>query len=178
MSLGADEAAVTRLIPVVYEELRRIARRQLRTERPGHTLSTTALVHEAYLRIAPQTRAELVDRNHVLAIASQAMRRILIDYARQHHAERRGGKRERVTFDDAIALADQRAEQFLALDEALIRLAALDPRMSRVVECHFFGGMTEEETADVLGVSARTVRRDLVRAKAWLLAQLDETAEA
>jgi RNA polymerase sigma factor (TIGR02999 family) len=172
---GGDGAAMDRLLPVVYEELRRIARRQLGGERPDHTLSTTALVHEAYLRMADQTRLEWQDRAHFFAAAAQAMRRILVDYARRHRAEKRGGGRAQVTLDDAMVAAGERADQLVALDEALTRLAALDPRLARVVECRFFAGLTEEETAEALGITDRTVRRDWVKAKGWLLAELRES---
>jgi RNA polymerase sigma factor (TIGR02999 family) len=170
-SLSADP--VSSLVPLVYEELRRIAQRQLRSERSGHTLTTSALVHEAYLKLSAQTRAEWNDHAHFLAIAAQAMRRILVDYARQHQAAKRGGDRQRVTLESGmIGSAEDRAESLIALDEALSRLAALDARQSRVVECRFFAGMTEDETARVLGITARTVRRDWVKAKAWLYEEI------
>ena len=158
---------------MVYEELRRIARRHLRAEREGHTLTTSALVHEAYLKLADQTRAEWNDHAHFLAVAAQAMRRVLIDYARQHHAAKRGGDRQRVTLESGvIGPGGERAESLMALDDALTRLAKLDDRQARVVECRFFAGMTEEETARVLGITARTVRRDWVKAKAWLYEEI------
>ena len=174
IDLRGGQASMDRLLPIVYEELRRIARRQLGAERPDHTLSTTALVHEAYLRMADQTRLGWQDRAHFFAASAQAMRRILVDYARRHRAEKRGGGRAQVTLDDAMAAAGERADQLVALDEALTRLAAMDPRLARVVECRFFAGLTEEETAEALGVTARTVRRDWVKAKGWLLAELKE----
>jgi RNA polymerase sigma factor (TIGR02999 family) len=166
------EDALLPLVPLVYEELRRIARRQLRNERTGHTLTTTALVHESYLKLADQTRAAFRDRAHFLAVASQAMRRILIDYARGHRAARRGGDQHRVELDDATLAAVEQGETLIALHEALERLEQLDSRHCRVVECRFFGGMTEQETADALGVTERTVRRDWIKAKAWLYAEL------
>ena len=166
---------VSSLVPIVYEELRRIARRHLRAEREGHTLTTSALVHEAYLKLADQTRAEWNDHAHFLAVAAQAMRRVLIDYARQHHAAKRGGDRQRVTLESGvIGPGPDRAESLVALDDALTRLAKLDERQARVVECRFFAGMTEEETARVLGVTARTVRRDWVKAKAWLYGEISD----
>lgn len=171
-SLAPHNDAIAPLVPVVYDELRRIARRQLRNERTGHTLNTTALVHESYLKLAEQTRAAFKDRIHFLAVASQAMRRILIDYARGHRAARRGGEQQRVDLDDATLAAVEQSESLIALHEALERLEKLDPRQSRVVECRFFGGMTEEETATVLGVTDRTVRRDWIKAKLWLYAEL------
>jgi RNA polymerase sigma factor (TIGR02999 family) len=158
--------------PLVYDELRRIAHRHLRSERPGHTLSTTALVHESYLKLAEQTRAVFRDRTHFLAVASQGMRRILIDYARGHRAARRGGEHQHVTLDDAYVAAVEQGETLIALHEALERLEQLDPRQGRVVECRFFGGMTEPETALALAITERTVRRDWVKAKAWLYAEL------
>ena len=170
------ESALAPLVPIVYEELRRIARRQLRNERTGHTLTTTALVHESYLKLAEQTRAAFHDRAHFLAVAAQAMRRILIDYARGHRASRRGGDQQRIDLDDATLAAVEQSESLIALHEALERLEKLDPRQSRVVEYRFFGGMTEQETATALGVTERTVRRDWIKAKLWLYAELQGAA--
>ena len=175
-NLAPPDDAVAPLVPLVYDELRRIARRQLRSERTGHTLTTTALVHESYLKLAEQTRAVFRDRVHFLAVASQAMRRILIDYARGHRAARRGGEQERVDLDDATLAAVEQSESLIALHEALVRLEQLDPRQARVVECRFFGGMTEQETATALGVTERTVRRDWIKAKLWLYAELRDGA--
>jgi RNA polymerase sigma factor (TIGR02999 family) len=158
-----------------------MARRQLRRERDSHTLNTTALVHEAYLRLVKQRHAHWLDRAQFFAIAARVMRRILIDYARQHRAAKRGGRDEGVPIDsldtrDEIQLSEvgERAELLISLDDALTSLAAIDDRLARVVECRFFGGLNEEETAAVLGVTARTVRRDWVKAKAWLREALDE----
>ncbi len=170
---AGDRTAVERLFPLVYDELRRIAHRQLGRERPDHTLGTTALVHEAYLKLVDQSRAQLNDRAHFFAVAARAMRRILVDYARRHTALKRG-RRATVSLDDAMLVADGRADTLLALDEALARLAEVDERLSRAVECRFFGGLTEEETAEALEVTARTVRRDWVKAKAWLAQALRE----
>jgi RNA polymerase sigma factor (TIGR02999 family) len=170
--LPRESDQIARVLPLVYEELRRIAQRQLRNERPGHTLNTTALVHESYLKLAEQTRAVFRDRNHFLAIASHAMRRVLVDYARGHRAQRRGGGWERVDLDATPIASDDRSERLLAVDAALERLARLDERQSRVVECRFFGGMTEEETAQALGITERTVRRDWTKAKAWLYTEI------
>lgn len=165
---GADGA-----FPLVYDELRRLARRQLRREADGHTLSTTALVHEAYLRLAHQTQGRWHDRAHFLAIAATAMRRILVDHARRHHAAKRGGAARRVPLESLDALAiDERAEILVALDAALAHLASLDPRQARVVECRFFGGLTEEETAEALGIGLRTVKRDWAKARSWLYQEL------
>jgi RNA polymerase sigma factor, TIGR02999 family len=141
---GSD---VERMLPLVYEELRRIARRQLRHEGIGHTLNTTALVHEAYLRLATPSHLDIGGRAEFLSIAAMAMRRVLIDYARQRTAQKRGGVQIRVELDDIEVAADGRAEQLVALDEALTALAASNPRLARVVDCRFFGGMSQEETA-------------------------------
>jgi RNA polymerase sigma factor (TIGR02999 family) len=170
---------VDALLPRVYEELRRIAHRQLGGERPGHTLSTTAVVHEAYLRLADQRDTQWVDRAQFFALAARTMRRILIDYARRHHAARRGGvHRVAIPLDDLelagapeLAVAD-RADWLLALDEALARLALMDERLARVVECRFFAGLSEDETAEALGISPRTVGRDWQVARGWLYQEL------
>jgi RNA polymerase sigma-70 factor, ECF subfamily len=167
-----DAGAMNRLFPLVYEELKRIAHVRLRHERPGHTLDTTGLVHETYVRLVDQTRVEWRDRGHFLVAAAWAMRRILVDYARRNRAARRGGGQVRLTLDDD-APAAERGEMLLALDEALERLAALDPRLGRVVECRYFGGLTDQETADTLGVTRRTVQRDWVKARNWLYLELN-----
>ena len=172
---GAPDG-MERLVPLVYAELRRVAHRQLAAEPTGHTLSTTALVHEAYLRLAEQTRVEWGNRAQFFALAARAMRRVLVDYARRHQAARRGGVRRRpVPLDDAEAEGNvdalavaARGDELLALDEALERLAAVDARAAAVVECRFYGGLTEVETADALGVSPRTVAGDWLMAKGWL----------
>lgn len=182
-ALGALRAgepdAMDRLVPLVYDDLARIAHRQLGLEGAGHTLSTTALVHEAYLRLVDQTRAQWADRAQFFGVAAHAMRRVLVDHARRHRALRRGGAQKRVVSlealdgDDAASLAaDERADVLLALDEALERLERLDPRQAKVVECRFFGGLTEEETAEALGVTARTIARDWVKARGWLYEEL------
>jgi RNA polymerase sigma factor (TIGR02999 family) len=156
----------------LYDELRRIAHRRLGAERTGHTLSTTALVHEAYLKLADQTRARFGSRSHFLVVASQAMRRILVGYARRVKSEKRGGQWRRLDFDAVEIPVEERAEALVALDGALERLAGLNPRLGRVVECRFFGGMTEEEVAVALDVAERTVRRDWIKAKGWLVREL------
>ena len=173
---GAPDA-MDRLAPLVYEQLRRIAHRHLRAEPAGHTLSTTALVHEAYLKLVDQTRAEWQDRGHFFAVASRAMRRILVDYARRYRAARRGGGDDAapvrpIPLDDTEIPIAERAEILVALDEALERLARFDERQARVVECRFFGGLTEEETAAALGISQRTVAREWVTARGWLYQEL------
>ncbi|MEO8335403.1 MAG: ECF-type sigma factor [bacterium] len=178
LSRGVPDA-MDGLVPRVYGELRRIAHRQLGGERPGHTLSTTAVVHEAYLRLADQHDEKWVDRSLFFAVAARTMRRVLIDYARRHHAARRGGaQKARIALEDLelagaseIAVAD-RADTLLALDEALGRLAVMDDRLARVVECRFFAGLTEEETAEALHVSQRTVARDWRMARGWLYQEL------
>ena len=174
---GGAPDAMDRLAPLVYEQLKRIARRQLRAEPIGHTLSTTALVHEAYLKLVDQTRADWQDRGHFYAVASGAMRRILVDYARRYRAARRGGDVDGapvrpVPLDDTEIPIDDRAEALVALDEALERLGRFDERQARVVECRFFGGLTEEETAAALGISQRTVAREWVTARGWLYQEL------
>jgi RNA polymerase sigma factor (TIGR02999 family) len=167
-SRAGNPDALDRLLPVVYDELRAIAHRQLRAERADHTLGTTALVHEAYLRLIDQTRVDWQDRSHFFAIAARTMRRVLVDYARRRAAGKRGAQAQRVTLDSAIVAVDQQADLVVALDDALARLARLDERQARVVEYRFFGGFSEEETAELLGVTARTVRRDWVKARGWL----------
>jgi RNA polymerase sigma factor (TIGR02999 family) len=168
--------ALDRLFPLVYDELRRMAHRALLRERASHTLNTTALVHEAYLRLVDQHGANWNDRVHFLAIAATAMRRILVDYARRQKRLKRGGEQRPVTLDDAMLVADQRADTLLALDEALSGLGALNERLARVVECRFFAGLTTEETAVALQVTTRTVERDWQKARAWLYIQLQATS--
>jgi|tagenome__1003787_1003787.scaffolds.fasta_scaffold20894770_2 RNA polymerase sigma factor (TIGR02999 family) len=173
-SRGGNPEAMDRVFQLVYRELRRIASRQLRGERGDHTLSTTGLVHETYLKLANQSRVQWQDRAQFYRAAAGAMRRILIDYARRYLAERRGGGLRRVTLDEE-ATAAERGETMLAVDEALEGLAALDRRLSQVVECRYFGGLTEEETADALGITARTVRRDWAKARSWLYLELSNS---
>jgi RNA polymerase sigma factor (TIGR02999 family) len=169
---GGETQAMDRLFPLVYQELRRLAHHQLRRERQGHTLGTTGLVHETYMRLVDQTRVEWRDRGHFLVVAAWAMRRILVDYARRNRAARRGGGAVRFTLDHDVP-AEERGEMLLALDEALERLAALDRRLSQVVEYRYFGGLTEQETADVLGVTRRTVQRDWTKARGWLYLEMN-----
>lgn len=165
---GGDRQAFDRLVELVYDDLRTLARRQLRKAGGHQTLATTGLVHEAYLRLAAQTRAEWQDRGHFFAVAATAMRQIAISYARRHQAAKRGGGQVEVTFDENVLAVEGQAAELLALDEALERLAALDERLVRVVECRYFAGLDEDETAAALGVSRRTVQRDWARARAWL----------
>ena len=168
-----DPVAFDTVFPVVYEELRGMAHRQLRRENVGHTLGTTALVHEAYLRLVDQRHSRFKDRSHFFAIAATAMRRILVDHARRHGAAKRGAGARRIPLESIDLLADDdRADLIVALDDALARLAEFDPRQAQVVECRFFGGLTEDETAEALGVSPRTVKRDWAKARSWLYADL------
>jgi RNA polymerase sigma-70 factor, ECF subfamily len=169
-----EPRAWERLVPLVYEELRRIAQRQLRNEACGYTLNTTALVHEAYLKLAAGSFQSFADRAHFFAVAARAMRQIVIDHARRHRTEKRGGAWKRIPLETAEIAVEERAEMLLALDEALTRLASLDERLGQVVECRFFGGMTEEETAVALDVTDRTVRRDWTKARLWLYNELAE----
>lgn len=169
---AGDRDALDRAFPLVYEELRRLAHRELRREDQGHTLGTTALVHEAYLRLVDQTRAGWRDRAHFLAIAATAMRRILVDHARGHRSQKRGGALQRVPLEQVDLAAEERAELLLALDAALTRLGEVDERQARVVECRFFAGLTEEETAEALGIGLRTAKRDWAKAKSWLYAEI------
>lgn len=172
-----DRVALDRVFPVLYDELRAIAHRQLQRESAGHTLGTTALVHEAYLRLIDQSRAGWRDRAHFMAIAATAMRRILVDYARRHRSAKRGGTLVRVSFD-AVDLLEDRADLLVALDNALTVLAGLDGRQAKVVEYRFFGGLTEDETAEVLGIGLRTAKRDWAKAKSWLYQEIYSTEQA
>ena len=169
---GGDRAAPERLMPFVYDELRRLARAFLSRERGGHTLQPTALVHEAYVRLVDQTRVDWQNRAHFYGIAASMMRRVLIDHARAHITGKRGGAAIHLSLDDVQLPIEQRAAGLLALDEALERLAAMDERKCRVVEMRFFGGMTDEEIAESLGVTTRTVLRDWKKARLWLYREL------
>ena len=162
------------VFPIVYEELRRVAHRHLRGERTGHTLDTTALVHEAYLELARVRQPLWPGRAYVLAAASRAMRRILVAYAVARRAQKRGGGVAVEPLDDAMAMAMTRGDELLALDEALLRLATTNERYARVVECRFFGGLSVEETAEALGTSSATVKRDWTVARAWLNRELGD----
>jgi RNA polymerase sigma-70 factor (ECF subfamily) len=165
---NGDTAALDQLMPIVYEELRRLAKRYMGRERRDHTLETSALVNEAYLRLADQSTANWQNRAHFFAVAAQVMRNILIDHARSHHYEKRGGGAQKVSFDDALILTEERAAELVALDDALTSLAAVDPRKSKIIELRFFGGMNIDETAEVVGLSPTTVQREWRAAKAWL----------
>ena len=169
-----DESARERLIPLLYDELHKLARRYMRQERPDHTLQATALVNEAYLRLIDVNRVEWRNRAHFLALAAQMMRRILIESARGRHRRKRGGGAVRVSIDDIAELPEPQERNLVALSDALSALAVFDARMSQVVELRFFGGLSVDETADVLNVSSETVTRDWKTAKAWLLRELRE----
>ncbi len=168
-----DQSAIERLMPLVYDELRRLAERHFRRERVGHTLQPTAVVHEAYFRLVDQTRVTWKNRGHFFAVASQAMRRILVDYARARAADKRGGGEKRVTLASAEASPEPSGElDLLALDEALTRLKGLDGAQAQVVELRFFGGLSIEETAEALETSPSSVKREFRSAKAWLYREL------
>jgi RNA polymerase sigma factor (TIGR02999 family) len=169
---AAEAADVAPDLSYIYDELRRLAHRHLEREATGHTLTTTDLVHQAYVHLAGQTRARWAGRAHFMATAAIAMRRILVDHARAHASLKRGGRLRRVPLESADLAVEDRAELLLALDEALQRLRGLDERQARVVECRFFAGMTEAETAEALGIGVRTVKRDWAKAKAWLYREL------
>lgn len=170
---NGEEEALEKLVPLVYDELRRIARRYMKHEPAGHTLQTTALVNEAYLRLIEQKGMKWRNRAHFFAISAQLMRRILVSMARARHANKRGGEALQVSLDEALVISEERAAELVALDEAMNELAALDPRRSRVVEMRYFGGLSVEETAEVLKISPETVMRDWKRAKAWLYTELN-----
>jgi RNA polymerase sigma factor (TIGR02999 family) len=169
---GGNPAVVNALLPMIYDELHRVADHQLRGERRDHTLNATALVHEAYLKLVDQSRVTWQNRAHFLGVAAQAMRRILINYAEQRRAQKRGGDLVATTFDDDLVPRDARADELVDLDEALTRLQAVSPRQAAAVEYRFFGGLTHEEIAEVLQVSVPTVRRDWRLARAWLSNEL------
>lgn len=169
-----DRQPLDRLVPLLYDELHRIAHRELRRRGGGGTLRTTGLVHEAYLKLVDQTRVDVEDRAHFLALAATAMRHIVIDHARARQALKRGGDWRRVSFDDAALATEQRPEALLTLDEAMRRLEHFDDRLCRVVECRFFAGLTVPETATALGIAPRTVDRAWQKARAWLYREIHE----
>jgi RNA polymerase sigma factor (TIGR02999 family) len=169
-----DDGAATKLIPVVYDELRRLAGSYMRRERVDHTLQATALVHEAYLKLVEQRSVDWQSRAHFFGVDAQLMRRILIDHARGHTRQKRGGEQKKVSLDEAFVFSERQADELLAVDDSLKRLEEIDPRQARVVELRFFGGLSVEEAAEVLGVSPKTVKRDWSVAKAWLYADLKE----
>lgn len=169
---GGGRAAIDRLFPLLYQDLKGIAHRQLRGERPDHTLNTTGLVHEAYMKLRGLDRLTWQNRAHFLAVAAQAIRRVLVDYAVATRAQKRGGQHQRVSLDEALLPVERPIEQLIAIDTQLNRLEALNPRLARVVECRFFSGMSIEETAHVLDSSPATVKRDWSLARAWLHREL------
>jgi RNA polymerase sigma factor (TIGR02999 family) len=165
---NGNQTALEKLMPLVYEELRRLAHQYMRRERPGHTLQTTALVNEVYFRLVDQKHAHWQNRAHFFAISAQLMRRILVDHARSHQYAKRGGSVHKVSLDVGALVAQEQASDLIALDDALLSLAAIDERKSRIVELRFFGGLSVEETAEALKTSTRTVMREWSLAKAWL----------
>lgn len=171
-----DEEALRDLLPLVYNELRRLAHHYIQRQRPDHTLQSTALVHEAYVRLAKQGKGKFQNRAHFFAICAQLMRQILVEYARSQQAAKRN-RAQKVTFNDALALVKGRSLDLVALDDALSALAKFDPQQSRVVELRFFGGLSIEDTAHVLGISPATVKRDWSTAKAWLHHELSRVNE-
>jgi RNA polymerase sigma factor (TIGR02999 family) len=172
-----EPGALERLTPLVYGELRRLARRRMARERPDHTLQATALVHEVYLRLVDAREVDWQDRSHFFALSAQMMRRILVDAARARHYQKREGERHKVPLEEGLILSPQPGPELIALDDALKSLALLDPRKSQVVELRFFGGLSVEETAQALQVSARTVMREWSLAQAWLFRELSKNSE-
>lgn len=170
--------ALSRLVPMVYDDLRRIARAQMRRTARGATLDTGALVHEAYVKLVDQRRATWNDRRHFFAVAALAMRQVVVDHARSRGRRKRGGGELPVTLDDAPDGVARDLDQVLAVDEALTRLEAVDPRLVRIVECRYFAGLSEQETADALEISLRTVQREWFKARAWLRSELGSGSEA
>jgi RNA polymerase sigma factor (TIGR02999 family) len=169
---SGNKDALDALLPIVYDELHSLAHRRLRGERPDHTLQTTALVNEAYLKLVNQKSVQWQNRAHFFAVAAQVMRHILVDYARTRQYAKRGGGARHLSLDDAPVLSRERSREIVALDEALKRLAEIDPRKSRIVEMRYFGGLSAEEAAEALGVSAITVKREWLKARAWLYREL------
>jgi len=167
-----DRTALDKLTPLVYEELRRMAHRYMSRERPGHTLQTTALVNEAYLRLVNREAVQWQNRAHFFGIAAQVMRHILVDHARSHAYQKRGGGNQTISLDEAMVVSQERAAEVVALDDVLKELANIDPQQSRIVELRFFGGLTIEETAVVVGLSPATIKREWSTAKAWLYHEL------
>ncbi|MGE0101510.1 MAG: sigma-70 family RNA polymerase sigma factor [Blastocatellales bacterium] len=168
-----DQDAFGRLMPLVYDEMRKIARRYMNRQRPDHTLQTTALVNEAYLRLIDSSKVQWQNRAHFFAISAQVMRRILVDFARARTNQKRGGGAQKVVLDEALAISAEPGADLVALDDALNDLAVIDKRQSQIVELRYFGGLSEDEVAEVLGISSRTVRRDWSLARAWLYRQLN-----
>lgn len=173
---NGDRAALDKLVPVVYQELRRLAAHYMRRERPGHTLQTSALVNEAYMRLIDYSQMRWQSRAHFFAVAAQAMRRILVEHARKRHFAKRGGGAVQVSFDEAAIVSQEQASDLVALDDALTSLEAMDQRKARIVELRYIGGLNIEETAEVLAISPATVQREWRAAKAWLYRAINEGA--
>ena len=173
-----DERAFDYLMPLIERELRRLARNFMRKENPGHTLQTTALVNETYLKLVDQKGVQWQNRAHFFAIAVQMMRRILLDYAKKRNRAKRGGHMQQVSISDRLAFANDKSEELIALDEALIRLSALDPLLTRITELRYFGGLSVEETAEVLGIAPITVMRRWKLARAWLYRELSSGSQS
>jgi RNA polymerase sigma factor (TIGR02999 family) len=171
---SGDKAALDALMPIVHEELRRLAKRYMRRQNPGHTLQTTALVNEAYLRLIDSSRVRWQDRTHFFAISARLMRRVLVDFARAGNSLKRGGEQIQITLDERIEAPFEKEMNLVELDEALQKLAKLSQRQSRIVELRYFGGLSEEEIAETLEISTRTVRRDWNLARAWLYRELNQ----
>jgi RNA polymerase sigma factor (TIGR02999 family) len=169
-----DQTALERLMPLVYGELRRLARRHMNRQRPGHTLQTTALVNEAYLRLIDSSQVQWQNRAHFFAVSAQLMRRILVDFARSRKSLKRGAEARQITLDDSLEVSSERGADMIALDDALNALAEMNPRQSQIVELRYFGGLSEEEIAEALKISPRTVRRDWSLARAWLYRELTQ----
>ena len=175
---NGDRDALNRLMPIVYDELRRLAHRYMNRRFAGQTLQTTALVHEAYMRLAGQDHVDWQNRSHFFAVCAQVMRNLLVDRARSRQAEKHGGGARQVSLDEAAISTPEKQIDLLALDEALDRLAVIDARKSRIIEMRYFGGMSVEETAEVLDISPITVKREWLKARAWLYHQMNESGEA
>jgi len=173
---NGNQDVLAELIPLVYDELRRLAAYQLRRERSNHTLQATALVHEAYLRLVDQRHVDWKNRSHFFGVAAHLMRRILLMHARTHHAAKRGGSAQKISLDEALVFTPEQSAELVALDELLTRLAALDAKQARIVELRFFAGLSVEESAELLGISTATVKRDWAMAKAWLARELGSEA--
>lgn len=173
-SLEKNSESINRVLPLVYDELRMLAHKELKQERSNHTLNTTALVHEAYLKMVRHPPdGDWDGRRHFFGIAARAMRQILVNYAKMKSRQKRGGKTEPMAFDEGIYMSEEKAEELLALDEALTRLEKLNERHGKVVECRYFAGYNIEETAEILGVSPATVKRDWISSRAWLYSQMN-----
>jgi len=173
---SGDQDVVSKLVPLLYDELRQLAGYYLRRERPNHTLQTTALVHEAYIRLLHQDRVEWKNRSHFFGVAAQLMRRILVDYARNHQAAKRGAGMDKVPLDEAVVVSKENLGELLALDEILTRLSTVDPQQAMIVELRVFGGLTVEEIAEAIAISPATVKRDWSMAKVWLTRELQKRA--